>query len=117
MTLRKKQSIFAVLVADLIIKASHLGYDVTLGETYRSEEEALRLFKIGKGVKNSLHTKRLAIDINLFIDGKYLDKSEQYIQLGEWWESLSTSKFTCAWGGRFKRTDGNHFSIEHNGVR
>ncbi|HBJ0947911.1 TPA: M15 family metallopeptidase, partial [Escherichia coli] len=32
---------------------------------------------------------------------------------GEYWESLGGS-----WGGRFKsRPDGNHFSLEHNGVR
>lgn len=117
MTLREKQSIFTELVAYLIIEAIKKGYDVTLGEVYRSEEEALRLFKIGKGVKNSLHTKRLAIDLNLFRNGKYLTQSEDYKSLGEWWERQSTNAFKCAWGGRFKRVDGNHFSIEHAGVK
>lgn len=33
--------------------------------------------------------------------------------LGQYWESLGGS-----WGGRFKsRPDGNHFSLEHDGVR
>lgn len=117
MTLREKQSIFAELVAYLIREAIKKGYDVTLGEVYRSEEEALRLFKIGKGVKNSLHTKRLAIDLNLFKDGKYLTKSEDYSELGFWWERQSTNAYKCAWGGRFKNADGNHFSIAHGGVK
>jgi len=53
------------------------------------------------------------VDFNLFINGRYQDKSEAYLPLGEYWESLGGS-----WGGRFKSNpDGNHFSLEHNGVR
>lgn len=115
MTLREKQSIFARYVAELIFKSRALGYEITLGECYRSPEEALRLWKLGKGSKNSLHTKRLAIDINLFKDGKYLTKSEDYTTLGEWWETLSHNDLKFSWGGRFN--DGNHFSIEHGGVK
>jgi len=115
MTLREKQSIFARFVAELILKADGLGYNVTLGECWRSPEEALRLSKLNKGIKNSLHTKRLAIDINLFKDSIYLDKSEDYQTLGEWWESLSNNDLEFCWGGRFK--DGNHFSISHGGVK
>ncbi|MGO3686517.1 MAG: M15 family metallopeptidase, partial [Proteus vulgaris] len=44
---------------------------------------------------------------------KYLTATSDYKELGEYWESLGGS-----WGGRFKtRPDGNHFSLEHNGVR
>lgn len=35
MTLREKQSKFARMVADLIIKAYSLGYEITLGDAYR----------------------------------------------------------------------------------
>lgn len=110
MTLRQKQSIFARMVASLIVKAYELGYEVTLGEAYRSQEEAERLAGLGKGVANSIHTKRLAVDLNLFRDGRYLSSTESHRPLGEWWESQGG-----AWGGRFN--DGNHYSIEHNGVR
>ncbi|EJY8354924.1 M15 family metallopeptidase, partial [Cronobacter sakazakii] len=49
----------------------------------------------------------------LFINGKYATRTEDYLPLGEYWESLGGS-----WGGRFKTNpDGNHFSLEHNGVR
>ena len=112
MTLRQKQSQFAKLAALLILEAESRGYAVTLGEAYRSPEEAARLAKLGKGIVASLHTQRLAIDLNLFKDGTYLTASEAYRPLGEWWEGLS-GEVTCCWGGRFQ--DGNHFSISHNG--
>ena len=117
MTLREKQSLFASMIPVLFNAAWELGFEITVGEVWRSPEEARRLKELGLGIVNSLHTKRLAIDINLFKDGKYLKKSEDYESLGIKWESFSTSSYTCAWGGRFKRPDGNHFSIEHNGVR
>lgn len=113
MTLREKQSIFARLVPRLIDRAYGLGYEVTLGETWRSPAEAERLYKIGIGIKYSLHTKRLAIDLNLFVGGKYLTSNESYEPLGEWWEMQTTPEYECCWGGRFG--DGNHFSIAHGG--
>jgi hypothetical protein len=106
MTLRQQQSAFAVLVAELILKATEMGYDVTLGDAYRSPEEAARLAGLGKGVKRSLHTQRLAIDLNLFRAGVYLSSSEAHARLGEWWEKQHPC---CRWGGNFTRADGNHY--------
>ncbi|MCF4091857.1 M15 family metallopeptidase, partial [Escherichia coli] len=68
--------------------------------------------KSGKGIRNSLHTLRLAVDFNLFINGKYQADTDAYRPLGEYWESIGGT-----WGGRFSRADGNHFSLEHNGVK
>jgi len=110
MTLRKKQSLFVYLVAVLLIEADQRGYELTFGETWRSPEEAARLAKAGKGVTASLHCQRLAIDLNLFKDGKYLTSTEAHRPLGEWWEQLHP---LCRWGGRFG--DGNHYSFEHGG--
>lgn len=115
MNLREKQSIFANLVAKLIFQAQDMGYQVTLGEALRSPEEAARLAKLGKGTKNSLHIQKLAIDLNLFKDGEYLDSTEDHQRLGEWWEGQSFADIKCAWGGRFG--DGNHYSIEHAGKK
>ena len=106
------QAKFAQMAASLIIKAGELGYQVTLGEAYRSAEEARRLAGIGKGVVNSLHCKRLALDVNLFKSGVLLTKTEDYAQLGAWFESIGG-----AWGGRFSRADGNHFSLPFEGVK
>lgn len=110
MTLREKQSLFAELVAQLIIHATLEGYEVTLGEAYRSPEEAARLAREGKGIRRSLHTERLAIDLNLFREGRYLGRTEDHRPLGIWWESLHE---LCRWGGR--HDDGNHYSLSHEG--
>ena len=110
MTLREKQSLFAGLVASLIDHALALGFDVTLGEAYRSPEEAARLAALGLGIKSSLHTARLAIDLNLFRGGTYLTSNEAHEPLGVWWEKQDP---LCRWGGRFG--DGNHYSLEHGG--
>lgn len=111
-TLRQKQSRFALAVARLIQAADEMGYEVTLGEAYRSPEEAARLAALGKGIKNSLHTQRLAIDLNLFLDGRFLAKSEHHTPLGHWWEKQHPD---ARWGGRFG--DGNHYSFEHQGKK
>ena len=108
MTLRQQQSYFATLVARLIQYAYGMGYEVTLGDAYRSPEEAKRLARLGAGVVNSLHCKRLAIDLNLFKDGRYLTSSEAHRPLGEWWKRQHPQ---CRWGGDFARRDGNHYEM------
>ncbi|MCW2474669.1 MULTISPECIES: M15 family metallopeptidase [unclassified Symbiopectobacterium] len=113
MTLSEKQQLFTQLVAQLIAWAGERGYRLTFGEAYRTPEQAKLNAKNGSGIANSLHTQRLAVDLNLFVNGVYQTKTEDYLPLGEYWESLGGS-----WGGRFtSRPDGNHFSLEHHGVR
>jgi hypothetical protein len=113
--LRQKQSLFARHAARLILKAYELGFEVTLGEAYRSPEEAQRLAGTGAGIKASLHTMKLAIDLNLFRDGMYLETSEAHLALGEWWEKQHE---LARWGGRFRpRPDGNHYSFTHAGLK
>ena len=112
MTLSEKQQKFALLVCSLIEWADKVGYKVTFGEAYRTPEQAALNVRKGTGISNSLHTIRLAIDLNLFKNGTYLTATEDYRLVGEYWESLDPE---CAWGGRFN--DGNHFSLMHEGVR
>ncbi|QGH62591.1 M15 family metallopeptidase [Serratia proteamaculans] len=113
MTLSEKQQLFTKLIAQLILWADEKGYRLTFGEAYRTPEQAALNAKKGSGISNSLHTKRLAVDLNLFINGQYQTNSTAYLALGEFWESIGGS-----WGGRFRdRPDGNHFSLEHEGVR
>lgn len=137
MTLREKQTEFAFAVAGLLCEARSRGYAVTLGECYRSNEQAelnaiglagrarvaglvRQLFPLladaikdngnAGGIRNSLHGSRLAVDLNLFRNGVFLQRTEDYRELGEWWE---TQHELARWGGRFG--DGNHFSFAHNG--
>lgn len=113
MSMVDKQNRFTGMVAKLIIFAQDKGYQLTFGGAFRTETQAKLNAANGSGISNSLHTQRLAIDFNLFKDGEYLTDTSDYKELGEYWESLGGS-----WGGRFKtRPDGNHFSLEHNGVR
>lgn len=112
MSMSEKQRKFTVMIGKLIAWADAHGYGLTFGEAYRTPEQAQLNAKSGKGIANSLHTQRLAVDFNLFINGEYQPDSAAYKPLGEYWESLGG-----AWGGRFSRPDGNHFSLEHNGVK
>ena len=103
-SLRERQSEFASKVPMLINKALELGYEVTLGDAYRDPREHGSFGeRKGYGESKSFHKLRLAIDINLYKEGKYLTKTEDHKVLGEYWESLGGS-----WGGRFN--DGNHYS-------
>lgn len=112
MKLSEKQQLFTQLIAQLLIWAGDHGYRLTFGEAYRTPEQAALNAKKGVGISSSLHTQRLAVDFNLFINGVYQTDSAAYLPLGEYWESVGGS-----WGGRFAKPDGNHFSLEHEGVR
>lgn len=114
MTLARHQQLFAALVPRLIDQAIALGFRVTLGECYRTPEQAAWNAEHGKGVASSLHTRRCAIDLQLFRDDVYLTDSADYRVLGEWWTQLHP---LARWGGDFLRPDGNHFSLEWQGVQ
>lgn len=114
MTLREQQSLFVVLLTKLFWFAHEHGMELTLGEAWRTPEQAKRNADAGIGVLNSLHTQRLAIDLNLFVGGVFIDSSEGHRQLGEYWESLHPR---CRWGGRFRKPDGNHYSFSPDGIR
>jgi len=111
-TLGEKQRRFTRLVGLLIEWAYANGYELTFGDAFRSVEQAKLNSVAGKGIIGSLHCERLAIDLNLFRHGDYLKASEAYAPLGAYWESLGAD---CAWGGRFSKPDGNHFSIRFGG--
>lgn len=112
MTLGQKQRIFTWCIGQLISWAYANGYELTFGDAYRDPRLAELNAKQGKGIKNSLHCERLAVDFNLFKDGKYLTDSEDYRPLGDYWKSLHT---LARWGGDFSRPDGNHFSFSYAG--
>lgn len=103
MKLGAKQELFSIMIAQLIVWAYEQGYKVRLGHAMRCRDCPV-------GRKTSLHKDKLAADLNLFKDGKYLTTTEDHRPLGEHWEQMGGS-----WGGRFN--DGNHYSLEHNGRR
>ena len=110
MTLGDKQRKFSKMLAELILWAYEQGYEITMGEVFRTKEQAALNASRGKGIADSLHCYCLAADLNLFKDGVYLTKTEDHKELGEKWESMGGS-----WGGRFR--DGNHYSLEWEGKK
>ena len=94
MTLRQRQSKFAKMVSLLILYAYELEYEITFGDAWA---------KTGHR-KGSFHYKRLAIDLKLFKNGRYLTSTVSHEPLGVFWRSLGGT-----WGGGWG--DGNHYSL------
>ena len=108
MKLSERQRLFAKLLPRLIDHAHAEGYEITFGDAYRDPRlHGAVGVKMGYGHANSNHKNRLAIDLNLFKDGAFLQATTDHTPLGEFWEKLHP---LCRWGGRFN--DGNHYSIE-----
>ena len=104
MTPRQKQSRFIQMVARLIDWAFANGYELTIGEAFRTDEQQEIYVKKGTSkVKRSKHQDKLAIDLNLFIDGKYQEGTKAYTPLGDYWKDMGG-----IWGGDWG-WDGNHF--------
>lgn len=113
MTLGQKQRLFTNLVGQLIEHAYKIGYELTLGDAYRDPRVHGDVgVKKSYSSANSVHKQRLAVDLNLFRDGRYLTSSEDHKPLGEFWKSLHPD---CRWGGDFSSPDGNHYSMTHGG--
>ncbi len=136
MTLGEKQRLFARLSSEFMVWAIGRGYEFTYGEARRSDEQAelnamgadgrAELVQylvphypvlakciannVGSGIRLTLHEIGLALDLNLFRDGVYLTKTEDWREIGEHWEGMNP---LCRWGGRWG--DGNHISLEHEG--
>ena len=108
------QTEFSQSAALLIQKAKKLGYQVTLGEAFRTAEQAAYNAAHGLGIAHSVHQDKLAIDINLFKNGSYITDDTGHKDLGAWWKTLGDK---YRWGGDFEREDFNHYSITPDGVR
>jgi hypothetical protein len=113
MSLSDTQWEFLQCVAKLIRYADKMGYKLTVGDAYRDPRMHGHFGeKKGYGSANSVHKLRLAIDLNLFIDGDYRADTEAHRPLGNYWKSLHD---LARWGGDFD--DGNHYSFEYQGAK
>ena len=93
-----RRKLFTKCLAKLLNKMLDDGYEPMTGKDGQKHQIL------------SLHFEGLAVDIDLTKNGVYLDKTEDHLLFGVFWESLNP---LCAWGGRFE--DGNHYSIIYGG--
>jgi hypothetical protein len=107
-----QQTKFAKDFSRLIQYILSHGFYLSIGEVWRTPEQAEIYAREGKGIVNSLHIEKLAVDLNLFSPmGVYLTDSKSYEPFGIFWESLDPQN---QWGGFFTKrgghiNDGNHF--------
>jgi hypothetical protein len=115
MSLSKTQQEFTECVAKLITYAYQHGYKLTFGDAYRDPRVHGDFGeKKSYASKHSVHKVRLAVDLNLFVDGEYITSGDHaaYQQLGYYWKTLHPF---AVWGGVFN--DANHFSFEYKGFK
>lgn len=108
MNIVAEQNLFLEHVAKLIQFAQNAGYMVTGGELFRTPEQQELYLNHKPPLTKTRHSKhmiRLAIDLNFFVNGKIIRKTEDLKPLGEYWTKLDPEN---VWGGSWG-WDGNHF--------
>ena len=114
MTLSEHQQEFALHLAYLIQHISAAGYTCTFGDAYRSPKAFGGMGeKAPYGRWTSAHKQRLAVDLNLFRHGVYLEDTEHHRPIGEYWKALHELN---RWGGDFSNKDGNHYARLYGGI-
>jgi hypothetical protein len=83
------------------IAAYARGYKCTFGDAYRDPR-----VNFPYSFPGSFHGKRLAADVNLFKDGKWLTTFDEWEEMGRLWITLGGT-----WGGEFPKVDPNHLSL------
>lgn len=87
-------------VAKLILFIEWSGDKVTGSELWRPNEMQEIYLKNGKTtVKHSNHQDKLAIDLNIFVNGHLTYKIHALQKYGNFWENLNVKN---KWGGNFR---------------
>lgn len=113
-TLHQRQVLHVQLTSELIAWAQTQGYELTWGETFRTQLQANANAASGAGIAHSLHTMRLAVDFQLFKDGVYVTDAAAYKPLADYWLTLDP---LCCAGYYFTSVDADHFSITYQGIK
>lgn len=121
-SLREKQTLFAVLKAQLVLWIREQGWAVAEGEGYVALTDGKDGDHDGPHKAGGAHYMKLGQDLDLFVGGTWTGDvyvGGDYVStgghpawraIGERWESMHP---LCRWGGRFE--DDNHISIAHAG--
>lgn len=89
-------------------------HQVTMGEAHRPSWVAAEYAKKGLGISTSLHISRLAVDLNLFVDGVYQVDGKAHKPLAELWMKVGPS-FGVVPAAGYYFNDGNHYSCSWDG--
>lgn len=131
MSLLEKQQLFARLLGELLVWIYAQGWAVALADGSIDTPRKFRDAQTGVTFtaedahhkRGGLHYQRLAQDLNLFVGGQYVRRSDHvaWLAIGHKWQSLHP---LCRWGGNWDRDanplepgeqDGNHVSLFHEG--
>ena len=112
--MNEKQARFTLCVAKLLTYAFKTNQPVILAEAYRTKEQAAIYAAQGKGIKNSAHCKKLAVDLFRVKDGSVTWNRDDYYDLAQYWKTLDPDARA---GLDFSNRDAVHFSFEHGGVK
>jgi peptidoglycan L-alanyl-D-glutamate endopeptidase CwlK len=119
--LQALQNTFSANLSALINAIHVSGMTCSMGECYRTSEQQEIYIKQGKSkTNNSMHCLRLAVDINIFINGQLIAEAEKLAALGKYWRDLHPQN---RWGGDWNK-NGNtkdekfvdffHFEMQPN---
>jgi hypothetical protein len=113
-TLREKQSRFALCLGKLIAFVYAKGWELTMSEGYVGDTDAADKDYDGPHKSGGTHYMRIGQDLNLWIAGEWISSGSHpaWRELGAYWKGLDGD---ARWGGDFSRADPNHFSFTHNG--
>ena len=100
MTYRQARVLFTRSVAKLIEYADSQGDEMAMAYVKRCKDCPVGI--------DGAHQQCLAVDMDLYRNGKYLTSTKAHEKYGEFWKGLHPD---MRWGGDFKRKDGNHFSL------
>lgn len=114
MILGDRQKLFAKYFGQFLVWLNQNGYEVTINEVLRSQAQAQLNAASGAGISNTLHLLKLAGDLNIFRNGKFLTTVEELRPVGEQWKSYNID---CCWGGDFHKPDADHYSLSYQGVK
>lgn len=97
MKLGQKQELFMRLLPRLIDKAHELGFEIRGGDLFRDPRVHGQMnVKQGYGAKNSCHKLKLAIDLNLFKDGTFIQDGDILVRTYVLTEELSYPLYRIA---------------------
>lgn len=100
MSLVDEQAMFLLDMVSLIHHATVTGFVVTGGELQRPVEMQKLYVQTGRSkTMDSMHLKKLAIDLNFFKDGKLIQSRDELKELGDYWEGLHPAN---RWGGNWR---------------